>query len=521
MGRMDDGIRHEEVPQYQASAQRALLRLEQDRRTMIADLLKRTDKRDVSKRSGKALFALVARSSEMVATLAITLLAARFLLPAEYGVYAMGIIFIALTQTLTYTGFYQFVITSDAPNRMVLATSFWLIMGLAVLSSLVLALLAYPLQLLFDMPDLAAVLFWLALAHPISGFNAWASAVLLRRQEVHANFVVMFSKATISTIVGIGLLILWESLFALVAYRFARVGIGAILYIAAGARFPGLDFSKELAKKATSFSGSLYGSRFLGFLSKYAADLLLGLYYTANEVGLYRFGMRLASSATDVINQPLSNFAITQFGASARKDKKFVEPLKRFSGTIAFLTGIVGAVLIVFVEDVVTLFFNPAYLAGLVVTYAMAVRGALSVGNTLVEPVFAAVDKTKWVMTYNLVTAIVSVLAVFASTPFGLEVLAWSQVGVILFASLFAFALIKYKAGLAIGGAMRNFAVGLLVAGAYGVALYFVRYALLPQTGMDQLWMLICGMGIAGVLGLGMLLVGFRLRVFTLRAFQG
>lgn len=488
---------------------------------MIADLFRRTDKADVSKRSGKAVFALIARSSDMVATLVITLLAARFLLPAEYGIYALGIIFITLTQTLTYTGFYQFVITSDAPDKNVLATSFWLIMGLATVSALVLCVIAYPVELLFDMPELGLVIVLLSLAHPISGMNAWASAVLLRRGKVHTNFVVMFLKAVISVAAGVALLIMWQSLYALVAYRFIRVVIGAIFYLVAGAKLPGFVFDKALAKRATSFSSGLYGSRFLGFLGKYAADLLLAFYYTANEVGLYRFGMRLANSATDVVNQPLSNFAITQFGAAARGDRNFERPLRRFAGTISFLTGLVGAVLIVFAEDAVKLFFNPAYLAGMVVMYAMAARSALSVGNSLIEPVFAAVNKTGWVMTYNLITAIASVLAVFASVPFGLSMLAWSQVVVVLLSSLLAFAFIKFKAGLAVGAAMRNFAVGLLAASAYGIALYFVHDWLLPPTGLRPEILLLCGVAIAGVLGLAMLLVGLRLRVFTLRAFQG
>ncbi len=488
---------------------------------MIADLLKRTDKKDVSRRSGKALFALIARSGDMVATLVITLLAARFLMPAEYGVYALGIIFITLTQTLTYTGFYQFVITSDAPDKDVLQTSFWLINGLATVSALVLCIIAYPAEMLFDMPELGWVIILLALAHPISGMNAWASAVLLRRGQVHANFVVMFLKAIISVAAGVALLVMWESLYALVAYRFIRVASGALLYFVAGARFPGFAYDRSLAKRATSFSGGLYGSRFLGFLGKYAADLLLGLYYTANEVGLYRFGMRLANGATDVVNQPLNNFAITQFGATARGDRNFERPLRRFAGTISFLTGMVGAVLIVFAEDAVEMFFNPAYLAGIVVMYAMAARGALGVGSSLIEPVFAAVGKTSWVMTYNLITAIASVLAVIASVPFGLAVLAWSQVAVVLLSSLLAFGLIKYKAGFAVGAALRNLAVGLLAAAFYGGLIYLVHDWLLPPIGMSALIRFVCGLAIAGMLALTMLLVGFRLRVFTLRAFQG
>ena len=211
-----------------------------------------------------ALFAFMARSLQQISTLVITFLAAAFLLPAEYGVYALSIVFIMLLQTLTYTGFYQFVVTSSHPDDEVLSTSFWLITGLSCAASLLLALAAYPLEWLFDADQLGTVILLLAISQPFSSFGAWASAALLRRGAVNTNFVVMFAQNLISLIGGALLLIAWESLFALVAFRYIRVFVGLTLYLIVGARFPGFHFKRSLAKKATAFSGGLYGSRFAG-----------------------------------------------------------------------------------------------------------------------------------------------------------------------------------------------------------------------------------------------------------------
>ncbi len=475
----------------------------------------------VSRRSGMAIFAIVARSLQQISTLVITLLAAAFLMPAEYGVYALGIIFLTLIQTLTYSGFYNFIITSPEDDREVLGTSFWLITGLATAASIVLALAAFPLEWLYDATDLALVLILLAASQPFASFGAWASAALLRREATNVNFVVMFFQNLTALVGGVILLVMWQSLFALVAYRFIRVGAGLIFYLIAGARFPGFAFSKALAKRAVAYSGGLYGSRFLAFLSKYAAEILLGLYYTAAEVGLYRFGSRFANSATDVLVQPMSSFAISHLGVAARTDRQFERPARRFIGAIALLSGMMGAIVIVFAEDILKLFFDEAYLGAAVIAYALATRAAIGTGNTIMEPLFSATGQTGWILTFNAVSAVCSLMVILATLPFGYAAVSWGQVVVILGASMWAFTMIKWKAGLPVAGMMRDYLVALAVAAVFGLCLFWGYDTLKELVAADDLVQLIAGFVLGGVLIPLFLVAGYVLRVFTLDVFRG
>lgn len=488
--------------------------------TATGAVLKSRDFRSVGRQGGKALFAFTARSLQQAATLLITLLAARFLPPAQYGVYSLGIVFIVLVQTMTYTGFYQFILTAREDDALVLSTCFWLIVGLVSLASLVLALAAYPLEWLFHAAQFGKVLVLLALIQPLASIGAWSSAALLRRGEVTLNFTIMFAQNLIALAGGVTLLWFWHSIYALVAFRYLRVVAGAILFAALGRDWPGLIFRKDLARRATAFSGGLYGSRLLNFLARYAADLLLGMLYSPAAVGLYRFGNRVATGATDIFNQPMSNFAATQFGAAARRERDLAVPLARFAGTITLLSGIVGAVIIVFARDVIALFFQASYLPALVVTYAMALRGAATVGQMLVEPAFAALGRTTWVMMFDLVSTTISVAAIFVASPFGLEALAWTQALVVLGTTCWAFCLLRWRGHVRIGRAVRNFTGAIALSAIYGLVLYGTYRAilLLPLNGTE-----ILGLGFvnAAILALMVLAIAARLRVFSLQAFSG
>lgn len=479
------------------------------------------DLRASGRRSGLALFAFLARSLQQVSTLVMTFLAARFLLPSEYGVYALGIVFVVLIQTLTYTGFYQFILNARQDDAAVLSTCFWLIFGLVTAASVILAAAAYPIERLFGAKHLGNVIVLLALVQPLASIGAWSSAALLRRRAVMLNFTIMFLQNLIALFAG-GLLIwFWHSLYALVAVRYLRVVSGAVLFASLGRDWPSLRFSRTLAIEATGFSGGLYLSRLLGFLSRYAGDILLGLFHSPGAVGLYRFGNRVATGATDIAMQPMSNFAATQFGAAARDDRELGAVLARFTGTIALLGGMVGAVVIVLAPDVIAAFFQASYRGALVVTAAMALRGMAGVGQSLVEPVFAALGRTSWVLMFNLVAGFMSIAAIAVTAPFGLGALAWGQVLAVLAMTGLAFFLMRGRGNVDIGDAGRRFLGAGVLALAYGLALAAVRHKLLPMAGISPVQMLLAGLVAATVLGAFLLVMAMRLRIFSLHAFSG
>lgn len=470
---------------------------------------------------GLAAFAVVARSMQQVAQLVITLLAARFLLPAEYGVYALAIVFMLLIQLMTYTGFYSFIINSKEPEESLLPTTLWLIMGLSLAASVVIGLLAYPLQWLYDSPDLGLVLLLLIAAQPFASYTAWASAVLLRRRQINANFRIMFAQNVAAMVVGIALLIYWESIFALVAYRWSRVIIGLVLYWAVGARPPNLGWSTKLAKKAAGFSGGLYGARFLTFLSRSSSDLMLGLFFGTHEVGLYRFGNRVASGATDVLSQPLSNFSTTQFGAAARGERDLQKVMNRYAGSFALLIAMVGAGIIVFAREAVSLFFQPAYLDAVLVTFAIAVAKSVGIGAMMFDTTFAAVDRTGFVAKYNVFFLLATVAVVLVTTPFGLSALAWGQAAWALANTAIIFALIHRMTPVDMRRPTMLFAGGLALAAVYGVLVIGARYALDLVVPMDEWMRFLAGFGIAVVLAPVILFIAARLRIFSLEIFAG
>ncbi|HUD30181.1 MAG TPA: polysaccharide biosynthesis protein, partial [Novosphingobium sp.] len=84
-----------------------------------------------------------------------------------------------------------------------------------------------------------------------------------------------------------------------------------------------------------------------------------------------------------------------------------------------------------------------------------------------------------------------------------------------------AFALIRWKARIDVSGAVRNFTAGLALSIGYGVVLHGLRLFVFPALPLSALAMLCLGLSCASLLGVLFLMLGSRLRVFSLHTFSG
>ncbi|WP_422048916.1 oligosaccharide flippase family protein [Shimia sp.] len=465
-----------------------------------------------------AALSIIGLASQQISGFVITLLAAGFLAPVEYGVYTLAIVFVELVLAFTYAGFYHFVVTSSEDDTSVLSTMFWLMQLVGWIGGGALIVFASWLAQVFDSPDLAPVLRYLGLLQPFASGMAWAGAVLIRRQQMRRHFIIMLLQNSAAMLGGAVVLWLWQSLFALVVYRYIRVVIGVFLYGVMTPDRPHFLFDRPMAAHALRYASGLYGSRLLVFVSNFGTDLLLAYFFTTAESGLYRFANRLSTATIDIVGQPLRSFALNQFGAAARTGAQLEPVLNRFCGVMVILMGGFAASILVFGADLVTTLFHPSYLAALGALYALSVRAFAGFGNALILPIFAARNKTQVSMYHNLLWTSVMIATIFVTSDQGLNTLAFAQACVAILTAIAALALISWQGEVPIRGAVYNILIALAVVGAYYAAASGLWLWIKGGIGVSGLSLGI-GLSLATLLALATIGAGMRLRVFDMRVF--
>ncbi|WP_162798525.1 oligosaccharide flippase family protein [Sulfitobacter sp. SK012] len=459
-------------------------------------------------------------TSQQIASFVITLLAAGFLSASDYGIYTLAIVFVEGVVMLSYTGFFHFIVNSKEDETAVLSTMFWIMLGIGTFGGATLIVASGPLARVFNAPELELVLRLLGLMQPFASAIGWASAVLTRTGQMRRYFSILIVSNLGGMIAGAIILIWWQSLFALVAYRAIRIVLGLVLFGWGVPFWPRATFDPSMARRAASYASGLYGSRFLSFFSNFGTDLVLAFLFSTAESGLYRFANRIAMASVDIIGQPLRTYALKSFGEAARNDAPLAPIFARFLGAMVFLMGGFAIVVVVLGGSAIDALFKPEYLMALGAVYALAFRAAALAGTNLIDPVFAARGTTKVALYHNLFWTLVMVGVILLVSPYGFEALAGAQAAVSLAMSLAAIWVIGRWGHVNVAFALQRACIALILLCFYAGALVF-GWSLLPAHMPSGAWQLAAGFLLAAALAVPALFAAMRTKVFSLQVFSG
>lgn len=112
------------------------------------------------------------RCSSQVVSFVVSVILARLLLPEEYGIIAMTMIFIALSEVFVTSGLGSALIQKSSYDEESFSTMFWVSVVFALLLYGMLFLLAPYIAFLMHTPELVPVLRVLGLRLPISAMNS-------------------------------------------------------------------------------------------------------------------------------------------------------------------------------------------------------------------------------------------------------------------------------------------------------------------------------------------------------------
>lgn len=257
-----------------------------------------------------ALIAMVSRASNQIFLIGVTLVATRYLNPADFGVFALATAFVTLARTLLYAGPFEYLM--KAPDLEKSATECLVAnIALAGCATIILAGIAIASPLIFQSDAVESVLLMLAPSVLIASVGSWEESQLLRKGNVRAYYMITMAVEFVSSGLAIVMLIRGYGLIALVLQNYLRVSLLTIVY-----RFmltlPKLRrIDRQHLGTIVRWSTSRYGSVALSFTSNYGADFILGAILSPASTGVYRAGSRIVSAASDIFAQPGAIMSMT------------------------------------------------------------------------------------------------------------------------------------------------------------------------------------------------------------------
>ena len=264
-----------------------------------------------------------------------TLILARLLAPADFGVVAMGTAIQEILAAITSFGFTQALIRMPRRDHGAYSTAFTLnaLTGLGI--ALVL-LIAIPFaQTWYDDARVTGVLVVLALVSLIAGLRNSGLVRYERALDFRPFFAIALARKSTSLVVGAACALLWRDYRALLAAMLA----GAIVETAIGYRLtrfrPRLTLEK--ARELFGFSVWWLMSQAAGMLGRRGQDVIVGQRMGAESLGQYAVALDLSTMATTEIVAPVMRAIYPGYVLMKDDSGRFFSAFSRVWGVIALL----------------------------------------------------------------------------------------------------------------------------------------------------------------------------------------
>jgi len=246
-----------------------------------------------------------------------TLILVRILLPADFGLVALGSAFAATVDAMSSLGTDDALVRERDASRSMYDTAFTLNIMRGLLTGLTLALSASSVAAFFNEPRLTPLLLCFAVLAVIDGGLNTGTVDFRRDFQFHKEFQLNILPRLVSVGVTIGTALVFQSFWALVAgqavYRILRVGVSYRMH----PYRPWLSLAAW--RGLMSFSAWTWALSIVQIAQLRVDAFVIGRTLDSSSIGAYALGAEIATLPTSEIVDPLGRAAYSGFSATRRE----------------------------------------------------------------------------------------------------------------------------------------------------------------------------------------------------------
>jgi polysaccharide transporter, PST family len=297
----------------------------------------------------------------LAAQLVSTVILARLLTPADFGVVAMVTTFSLLVANFGFNGFTEAVIQFEEVDNYTASNLFWLNSGAGLLLAIAFMAAGSLLARFYGNPLVAKIAAGLSVGIFVAAVSVIHLALLKRAMSFAATSTNDVVGRVVNTAVSILLALRGWGYWALVAGIVAQqlsVTIGAWWLCR---WIPSLPMRTGKTGAMVRFAGKVYGQFSVSYSMLNLDNLLVGWQFHAVALGLYKKAYDLFALSASQLTAPLNNVALASLSRLNQDHVRFRRYLTNAIGIIAFVGMAASADLTLVGNDVVRLVLGPKW----------------------------------------------------------------------------------------------------------------------------------------------------------------
>jgi O-antigen/teichoic acid export membrane protein len=350
-------------------------------------------------------------------TFATTLLVARILMPADYGLMALAGFWTGIAGMLAEMGLGSAIIQFRELDRREIETCFWITMTLAAVCCAALALGAPLIAQWFAVPRLADILPVLSLVLPLTTCGVVSDSLLRKRLALDRVSQAEVISGIVTLPITFGCAVAGLGVWALVIGALVNPAVRSVATFAFAPWYPGLRVGGERVKDVIYFSLATLGVKVMWALREWGNTLVIGkVTGQVATVGLYSMAEEIAllpgTKITTVVNM-LSSPMMAELQTNIEGMRTAFYRAVRMTAVIA-MPASAGMALVA--DELVAVLLGPKWMSAVPVLRLLCLYAGVRAIDVLLPPVLFARRRERFLFWYCVALLILTPAAAVLGT---------------------------------------------------------------------------------------------------------
>lgn len=359
----------------------------------------------------------------------VSILLARLLTPSEFGLVAMILVFISISETILDSGLSQSLIRTVDPDTSDYSTVFYFNLVVSLLLYGILYLSAPFISMFYEQPALTELLRVLGLILIVKAFSIVQLTKLTKEMNFKLQTIISLPALLSSALVAVIMAFNGFGVWSLVAYRLIREILNSSLLWIYSKWKPKLLFSILKFKYHFKFGVNLLFSGILNGVFNNLYALIIGKYFSAAQLGYFNRANNLKQLPVQNLGNILNKVTYPIFSKINNNDQKLRKAYLKVIGLSIFVMSPIMIFMGVLAKPLILFLLTDKWIEVVPYLQILVIDGLLFPIHSFNLNILKVKGRSDLFLRLEIIKKIIIVLAVLFAMNYGVIGLVWSIVG--------------------------------------------------------------------------------------------
>lgn len=358
----------------------------------------------------------------------VSIILARLLLPAEFGLIAMIGVFVGLSNALVSGGMTQSLVRSEDLDDDDFSTVFYFNVGVSIVIYLIVFAIAPFIADFYKQNLLVNILRVYSIVFVIDAFSAVQVTRLTKSLNFKTQMKVAVPSLVISSIVGIGMALYGYGVWSLVGAAIVKSLFNSFQYWYWSNWRPLLRFKVEKFQKHFNYGIKIMFSSILDTAFSNAYTIIIGKFFLPAQVGFYNRADTLKQLPVMNISNMVDKVVFPLFAAMQNDEIRLKSAYKKIMQMVIFLVAPVLLIMAGLAEPLFRFLFTEKWLPAVPYFQILCLNGLLYPIHSYNLIILKVKGRSDLFLKLEVVKKIIVVLVILVSSRFGIYGLLYGSV---------------------------------------------------------------------------------------------